>query len=232
MAKTYTPEEVARAVLAKCQEIAKQHSLTKKEKHLDEKEDKELCEDIAEKEVDEHEKELHEGKKDVEDHEKEMHKKKVKKGGKLAAFIAKRQKGINEEISRAVDQGVSLKGNIARAHKEAKKIGHYSKAKELKDTAKRIHENVKEESKKIKPNLPKSEVEKCGTVEKCGEQKVIKKTKKAEANKAIGLSAPKDPMGVTEKVKEPAVSDMPAKPKAATTLKSDKLKAFLDKKKK
>jgi hypothetical protein len=45
-------------------------------------------------------------------------------------------------------------------------------------------------------------------------------TEKAEENKAIGLSAPIDPMGVNQKVKEPAADEAPPKPKAATTLKS------------
>jgi len=206
MTKTYSPEEVAKEVLKRCQRLVEEYKL-KKAEHKDEKEDKELCEEAAEKEVDEHEDEMHD-------------KKKVKKGGKLAAFMSKRQKGINEEVSSAVDQGASLKGNIARAHKEAKKVGHYSKEKELKDTAKRISATVRGEMKEIKPNLPKSEVVKCGTVEKCGDIKEVKKTKKAETSKAIGLQPPKDPMGVTEKVKEPSASDMKApKPKAATTLK-------------
>lgn len=198
MAKTYSPEEVRLAVLKRCQELVLEHNLQKKEKHEDEKQDKEVCEECCDEEVKEH--------------EEEMHKKGVKKSScKLKNFIDKKNK--KKDLKKMF--GGSAPAPAAPQASIAEQINFGGKFK-------------KGEEK----------VEKCGDqqVEKCGEQKVMEKQapdiealpklkKPVKGKKPVkkaalaGVNPPKDPMGVTEKVKKPVDGDAPPKPKAATTLK-------------
>jgi len=138
---------------------------------------------------------------EVKEHEDEMHKKGVKKSShKLKNFLDKqsKKKALKKFMgapAAAAPVGQSLASQIGWPNAKKSEIVKKEDAKDIKE-------------------LPEIKKEK---VEKCGETKVVKKVKKAD--KVAGMNAPKDPMGVTEKVKEPKADEAPPKPKAATTLK-------------
>lgn len=67
------------------------------------------------------------------------------------------EKGVNSELSSVVNQGKSVRGQFARAAKDAKQKGAYNQERENKQTAARHSKENIEFNKQNKPNLPKSE---------------------------------------------------------------------------
>jgi hypothetical protein len=184
MAKIYSAEEVARAVLNRCKELAEQNKMEKKEEN---------CEDIAEKEVEEHEEEMHDKKKKVEkcgDMNKSSH--------KLKEFVKKKKK-------------TDLKKMFGRTATSAQGGGSTPPPAPAPGTS--IADQI---------GFGKKEVKKCGTMKKArgsemegaGDEKDPVR-KEEGTQKAVGLK----PLA-SDKVKPPSADQMPEKPKAATTLKN------------
>jgi hypothetical protein len=216
MSKQYTPQEVALAVLNRCKELTEASKLAKKE-HKDEKQDKELCEDIAEKEVDEHEDEMH----------------KVKKSShKLKEFVKKKKKtdlkkfgggshtsgmgGGSLPGSTATTGGPSIASQIGFGKKEVKK----ARVDEGKSNAEKRQDREARNDRMIGSDSGEA----FGTPKqpsKSAAKKVIPKLPKdvnknaIPAQKAVGLK----PL-TSDKVQAPNSDELPAKPKAATTLKN------------
>jgi hypothetical protein len=207
MSKIYSPEEVARAVLKRCQELANQSKLVKKE--ICESSKEEDAKDAAEehKKKDKSHKETKEKDKKAKEHkEKEMEK---------CGDMEKSAKHKEKEVEKCGDM------------KKSSKLKEWIKKKKKTDLKKMFGRTATSAEGSIAPPPPPppgtsiadqigfgkaQKMDKCGTMSK----------EESLTSKAVGLK----PM-TSDKVKPPKADEMPPKPKAATTLKN-----YMEKRKK